>query len=496
MADSRPSRPRKRLPPVLSPQRGTLRLALILALLVGINLYVFLWRRDTSIPAVMEKAALAGRKDAAAEDRERPADPRKGQDDPAGEPDQAESGAGPDADQGQGEAMDEDADEDEALGQPEPGREVPEKADEEGRWVSGEVQNGDSMGRILRRENMTPPEIDELIRALGEHMDFRKIRPGQSYRLHFDDNGRLIEFEFHLSKTTTVRARRDADGKLVGKMVEASTELRVKEVGGRIDSSLYAAMKRQEEETDLVSFFVDVFAYDINFYTDTHQGDTFRMLVEKEYLGEEFLGYRRVLAAEYSGKAGTFHAFFWKAPGENEGRYYDAEGRSVEKSLLKTPLKYAHVSSRFNPNRMHPILHKRRGHMGVDYAAATGTPVWAAASGRIVFRGWRGGAGNCVILKHESGLQTVYMHLSSFRKGQNVGQWVESKTVIGYVGTTGLSTGPHLHFGVKKNGQYVDPLKLEPTRRGGVAKKHRGRFESELKDMKERLASIAVPGAG
>src|SRR5690606_23790009 len=125
----------------------------------------------------------------------------------------------------------------------------------------------------------------------------------------------------------------DADGKLVGTKEAAPTETRVNELGGRIESSLYASIKDAGEDTNLVSFFVDVFAYDLNFYTDTHAGDTFRMLVEKEYVNGEFLRYRRVLAAEYRGRAGTFHAFYWKAPGEQEGRYYDAEGQSVEKSL-------------------------------------------------------------------------------------------------------------------------------------------------------------------
>jgi len=252
--------------------------------------------------------------------------------------------------------------------------------------------------------------------------------------------------------------------------------------------------RRLNEDTQLVAFLVDVFAYDLDFYTDTHKGDSFRMIVEKEYAEDEFLRYRRVLAAEYKGKAGTFHAFLWQPSRSSEARYYDAEGRSVEKTLLKTPLKYARVSSRFNPNRMHPILHKRRGHMGVDYAAPTGTPVWAAADGKIVFRGWRGGAGNCVIVKHEGGLQTVYMHLSKFRKGQKVGQRVKGKTVIGYVGTTGLSTGPHLHFGVKRDGRYVDPLKLKSSRRRGVARGDMKRFKSETRKLVEQLQRIAIDG--
>ncbi len=471
MAESSSRRRRKRLPAAKSPAGGSMRLGVILALLVGVNLYVFLWRDNTSIPDVVKRAALAGQK----------SDPANGLKD-APKPDD------------DGDEIAEVADAQAGEGAPNGGQALPERAETDGRWVDGEVQSGDSLGRILRRENMTPPEADEVIRALRDHMDFRKIRPGQTYRIRFDDDGRVVEFEFRVSRTVTVRAKRDDNGRLVGKKDKTATQIRIEEIGGRIDSSLYASVKGQGENPRLVSFFVDVFAYDVNFYTGTKAGDTFRMLVEKEYADGEFLRYRRVLAAEYSGKVGTFSAFYWQAPGVKEGRYYDAKGRSVEKSLLKTPLKYARISSKFNPNRMHPILHKRRGHMGVDYAAPTGTPVWSAASGKIVFRGWRGGAGNCVIIKHDNGLQTVYMHLSKFRKGQRVGQQITGKTVIGYVGSTGMSTGPHLHFGVKKNGRYVDPLKLEPTRRGGVAKKHRARFKAEIDKLSSRLAGISVSG--
>lgn len=444
-------------------------------MLVGVNLYVFLWRGDTSIPAVMEQAAMAGQKN-----------DKKGKDASSALGDAAAR----DSDNASGSASGGGTD----ASPSHLGQKLPEQADEDGRWIDGAVKSGDSLGRILKRENLTPPEADEVIRALRDHLDFRKIRPGQTYRMHFDDNGVLLEFEFRVSRTVTVRVQRNDDGDLVGKKDKTATQIRIQEIGGRIDSSLYAAIKSRGENVRLVAFFVDVFAYDVNFYTETRAGDTFRMLVEKEYADGEFLRYRQVLAAEYSGKAGTFQAFHWKPEGAREGRYYDAKGRSVEKSLLKTPLKYARVSSKFNPNRMHPILHKRRGHMGVDYAAPTGTPVWAATRGTIAFRGWRGGAGNCVIIKHDNGLQTVYMHLSKFRKGQKVGQSVKGKTVIGYVGSTGMSTGPHLHFGVKKNGRYIDPLKLEPTRRGGISRKNRARFNAAIAELGGQLASIPVAG--
>ena len=138
------------------------------------------------------------------------------------------------------------------------------------------------------------------------------------------------------------------------------------------------------EDNSLVAFFVDVFSYELDFYNYTHPGDTFRVMVEKEYKDQEFLRYRRILGAEYAGKAGTFRAFWWQGASAKSGRYYDDKGRSVEKSMLKTPLKFSRISSGFNRKRMHPVLHRERGHFGVDYAAPKGTPVWAAASGKIV----------------------------------------------------------------------------------------------------------------
>jgi murein DD-endopeptidase MepM/ murein hydrolase activator NlpD len=296
-----------------------------------------------------------------------------------------------------------------------------------------------------------------------------------------------------------VRAVRGADGALAGERSDA--EISVEEVanGGTIESSQWAAGKATGEDAALVAFMVDVFAYDLDFYVDTHQGDTFRMIVEKEYVGPELLRYGRVLAAEYRGKAGTFRAFHWQPPGEPEGRYFDEQGRSIEKTFLKTPLKFSRVSSRFNPRRMHPILHVRRGHFGVDYAAPTGTPIWAAAPGKIVFRGRRGGAGNCVILAHDNGYQTTYMHMSRFQRGQSVGRRVRAKEVIGYVGMTGLASGPHLHFSVKIRGKYVDPQKIKMTRGAPVAKAQREEFERHIASNVARLATVstvaAAPGA-
>ncbi|MBA3540777.1 MAG: M23 family metallopeptidase, partial [Deltaproteobacteria bacterium] len=238
-------------------------------------------------------------------------------------------------------------------------------------------------------------------------------------------------------------------------------------------------------------------AYDLDFYNDTHDGDTFRVVVEKEYRdgeAKEFLRYRRILAAEYHGKVGTFRTFYFEPPGTEKGKgaYFDVKGESADKSLLKTPLKFARVSSGFDRRRMHPVLHTVREHLGIDYAAPVGTPVWAAAPGTISHRGPGGGAGNLVMIKHADGVETAYMHLSKFAPDQKVGQRIEAKTVIGYVGATGLATGPHLHFGVKKGGQFIDPSKLAPMKGTSIATKDADAFHAEVGKLEAMLAKIAA----
>ena len=463
---------KKKALPKLGPaprSRNGLWVALLLGALVMVNLYVFVWNKETSLAGIKKRASETSPAMVV----------------PATNP-AALGGAAGGASTGPASGL----------------SGLAERAGTEAAAllgtsvIDGTVGNGDSLGRLLKRSGLTGAQSDELIRALHGVLEFKSIRAGQHFRLERNARGEVERFELILSKISTVRAQRDGEGKLVGTASQAQTRLELKQVSGRIDSSLYAAIKAAGEETSLVAFFVDVFAYDLDFYNDTHEGDTFRVVVEKELKDQEFLGYRRILAAEYSGKAGRFRTYYFAPPGQERGRYFNEDGESVEKTFLKTPLKFARMSSGFDRRRMHPVLHTVRAHLGVDYAAPTGTPVWAAAPGKIVSRGPAGGAGNMVILRHaENGLDTVYMHLSKFAAGQKVGQVVEAKTVIGYVGTTGLSTGPHLHFGVKKNGAFVDPSKLAPTRRAGVARQHRDAFRGELGRLTALLDTAPTPAA-
>lgn len=430
-------------------RKGTVRLFFMVGVLVLVNLYVFVWRDGTSIGAVRAKAQNIGTVDLDAP----PAPPP--------EPVAAVAPTGP-------------------------------------RTISGKVAKGESLGKILRGTDgadLSAAAADELIRAVGPVFDLRGLREGQAYTIVVGEAGEVERFELIVSKTVTIHATRGDDGALIGTKDEAATRVEPAVFGGTVTSSLYQAIKDAGEDGALVAFFVDVFAYDIDFYNDTRDGDTFRVVVEKEFKDDEFLRYRRILAAEYTGKAaGTVRAFYYQAGGK-PGRYFDETGASLERSMLKTPLKFARVSSGFNPKRMHPVLHRVKGHFGTDFACPVGTPVWAAADGVITQRGLAGGAGNMITIRHDNGLVTLYMHLSKFVPTLKVGDRVAAKTVIAYSGNTGLSSGPHLHFGVKRNGAYVDFQSLKPTRSSSVGKAELTRFKAEAGKLAAQLAAIPTAPA-
>ncbi len=325
----------------------------------------------------------------------------------------------------------------------------------------------DTLGQVMAREGFGPAG-PQVIAALAKLVDPRSIRGGQKYVVRLGEDGAPESFEYVPSPALRYLIQKDEDsGTWKGQKLAATVDMRTAEVGGVVESSLYESVQKAGESTALVSLLVEMFAWDVNFYTDTHPGDHWKVVIEKQMLGGQFYKYGRVLAAEYGGRVGTFRAFFWNGKGaarDKPGKYYDEHGLALSKSMLKTPLRYVRISSKFDRKRFHPILHVEKAHLGIDYAAPQGTPVWASASGRVVEVGLKRGSGNTIVLAHAGGLSTRYYHLSRYARGLRVGQQVKQKEVIGYVGMTGLATGPHLHFSVTKNGAFVDPSKLQISR--------------------------------
>jgi murein DD-endopeptidase MepM/ murein hydrolase activator NlpD len=344
--------------------------------------------------------------------------------------------------------------------------------------IDKKFASNDTLGAVLAREGFGSG-TSNVIAALAKLVDPRSIRGGQKYVVRMGDDGAPEAFEYQPTPALRYVVERQDDGDAEGtpqrwtaRKLETTIQIKVAEAGGTVESSLYESVQRSGESTALVGLLVELFAWDVNFYIDTHPGDHWKVLIEKQYLGGQFYKYGRVLGAEYGGKVGTYRAFYWAgkdAPRDRPGKYYDAQGQALSKSMLKTPLRFVRISSKFDRKRFHPILHVERAHLGIDYAAPVGTPVWASASGRVVEAGPKHGSGNTIIIAHANGLATRYYHLSKFARGLHAGQQVKQKDVIGYVGTTGLSTGPHLHFSVTKNGAFVDPSKLAVNRDPPVA---------------------------
>lgn len=306
-------------------------------------------------------------------------------------------------------------------------------------------------------------ESQELIDALTHVLDFRHCRPEDQLTYERDEVGKLVRFEYRADRTHIYEAVRGRAGTLVGRQVEVPVQhVRVTK-GGYVAGALGDALEHNGLGRALIGVFVDTFSAVVNFGTQTRSGDSFRVIVDEERIDGEFLRYGKIFAIEYTGeRSGRHQAFFFNPtspPRDGEGDFFDDTGRTMHGGWLRTPVAYDRISSPFDLRRMHPLLHRIMPHNGIDYAASSGTPVWAAAEGTVIWAGDRGANGNLVGIRHADGFESYYAHLSRIERGIRVGAEVRQRQAIGAVGTTGRSTGPHLHFGLKRRGAFVDPAR-------------------------------------
>ena len=302
-------------------------------------------------------------------------------------------------------------------------------------------------------------ESQELITALTTVLDFRRCRPEDQLSFERDAAGKLVRFEYHADRTHIYEAVRGGSGELLGRQVEIPIQRVRIAKGGYVSGSLGDALDHNGLGRTLIGVFVDTFSSVVNFGTQTRNGDAFRILVDEERIHGEFLRYGTVHAIEYTGERSGAHRGFFFAPRDAEGDFYDDTGRTMHGGWLRNPVAYDRISSPFDPRRMHPVLRRIMPHNGIDYAASSGTPVWAAAEGTIIWAGERGANGNLVGIRHADGFDSYYAHLSRIERGIRVGVEVRQRQLIGAVGTTGRSTGPHLHFGLQRRGAFVDPAR-------------------------------------
>lgn len=363
----------------------------------------------------------------------------------------------------------------EAAPQPPP---VPEIRKE---IITGTIARGDT-ATALFSDFFTAAEIHELSRQSQPIFSLSRLSAGQGYRLSLVDDS-FDRFEYDIDRDEQLIISREDDTFSIEKIpIPYTTETLL--VRGTIESSLFEAVTGSGESDVLAMNLADIFAWDIDFILDIRQGDSFQALVEKRYRDGQAAGYGRILAAEFTNQGTTFQAFLYQ-DGDQRPGYYDASGQSLRKAFLKAPLSFSRISSGFTMRRFHPITKTWKAHPAIDYAAPTGTPIMSIGDGVIIQKGFTRGNGNYVKIRHNGNYETMYLHMKGFAKGIANGKRVVQGQTIGYVGSTGLATGPHLCFRMTRNGAPVNPHHVKAAAAQPVSK-------ARLEDFKTLAASLTA----
>jgi murein DD-endopeptidase MepM/ murein hydrolase activator NlpD len=332
------------------------------------------------------------------------------------------------------------------------------------------VEKDDTLDSVLVDGGVTRGESAMLTREFAKSIDVRKLRPGNILRFHYDDSRRVDSVQMKITGWGEVSAVRGSGGFDVTAHPAQLRDVQTT-IAATIDTSLYDALRESGEGPQIVQQLIDVFQWDIDFF-ELQRGDSFSLVATKHYAGSDLVGYGPITAARFTHKGTTYEAFRH----ETDGRagYYSRTGSPLRKQFLKAPLKFTRITSGFTQRRFHPVLKYFRPHHGIDYGAPTGTPVMTTADGVVQEARYSPGEGNFIRIRHNSRTETYYLHLSRFAKGLKRGTKVVQGDVIGYVGMTGLATGPHLDYRVTENGVWLNPLQLksitpDPLRGGSLA---------------------------
>ncbi len=335
------------------------------------------------------------------------------------------------------------------------------------------IARGQTLGEILSNSLVQPGDVFPALEALHRVFDPRRLKPGHEVQVLVDSAGALHELTYEASPEVLVRVRREDTGDFFSRFDSLQVWHEAYAVSGEIQSTLYEAVLAAHETPELLLAYTDIFQWDLDFFLDPRRGDRFRLVFEKLFIEKEngrreFVRYGRVLAATYEQADTTYFACFFD-DGAGRSGYFDRNGGSFQKTFLKSPLNYRRISSFFSYGRRHPILKKVRAHTGVDFAAPHGTPITATADGVVKEMAWSGGYGNCVIVEHKNRFTTLYGHLSRYAQNLEPGREVRQGELVGYVGATGLATGPHLHYTMYLNGRPINPLRLRPASTDPIA---------------------------
>lgn len=353
-------------------------------------------------------------------------------------------------------------------------------------WRLEKIRRGDNLSTIFKRAGFSAADVYAVANTTSQAEQFKRLRAGETIAMAVDPDGTLREVVYErtpLESYRYIRTDTGFEGEKVARQTDMSPALR----HVTINHSLFLDGDKAGLSHNLLMQVANIFGWDIDFALDIHKGDSFTVLFEEEYLDGEKVGEGQVLAAEFTNRGQTYSAVRYEDR-NGVASYYTPEGNPMRKAFLRAPLDFARVSSNFNPNRLHPIHKTRRPHRGVDYAASTGTPVYAAGDGKVIASGYTKANGNYVVVQHGQKYTTKYLHLHN-RKVKS-GQHVRQRELIGTVGSTGYATGPHLHYEFLVNGVHQNPRTVPLPQAEPIARAERPHFERQTGNWVAQLASF------
>jgi murein DD-endopeptidase MepM/ murein hydrolase activator NlpD len=349
------------------------------------------------------------------------------------------------------------------------------------------LRSGETLGEALVELGLSRGEAHAAGVELARFVDPRRLKPGERYRAHYDAEERVTGLDLALAGRGELSLRREA-GVWHGSFRASRRTVEVRRLAGVIEGTLDAAVRTSGSTPALAYAMAEVLQWDVDFNRDLRTGDRFEVLFEEVYLDEEYHGLGSVRALAFTNGGRRLEAYRY-----GDGGYYDADGRPLRKMFLRSPLRYSRITSRFSNRRFHPVLKVHRPHYGVDYGAPAGTPVLVTAAGSVVSAGWDGGGGRTVKVRHPNGYVTAYLHLSRFASGVRSGARVQQGDVVGYVGSTGLSTAAHLDYRVQRHGRWLDPLTLANTPAPPIAPAEMAAFGSWRDALRHELEGHPPP---
>ena len=345
-------------------------------------------------------------------------------------------------------------------------------------WEDFQVKNGDTLSTLFKKAGFNDRIMYKVIAGHKSNKKLASIYPGETLSFSKGDNGDLNSIKLQRNRLESFVLSAQEDGKFTSETITLKPDIQLAYAEGKIDSSLFLAGQKAGLKQSMIMELANIFGWDIDFILDIRNGDSFTLIYEELYIDGEKINNGKIIAASFTNQGRELKAVLYKDK-KGTQNYFTPDGHSMRKAFLRTPIDFARISSHFNLRRKHPVLHTIRAHKGTDYAAGRGTPIKATGDGKVVHAGRKGGYGKAVVIQHGQKFSTLYAHMSKYAKGVRSGSRVKQGQIIGYVGSTGLASGPHLHYEFKVNGVQKNSVKVKLPHAKPVHKSEMAEFKKQ-----------------